>query len=129
RAVVAGQPCRDGAAVVEHDCGDFPGPDNLGPIVVGHPHIWRLHVCLLVHYRTAALAAPGPLCWLSRTSAAEPIGPGKRLLTSGCEHSEPAAGGLRFPAPTRPAPPVWVSPGAACGEARSGRRGRGRRSG
>ena len=46
RAFRAGQPGRDVAIVVENNGGDFPGPDDFGSLIIGHPHIWRVHVCL-----------------------------------------------------------------------------------
>src|SRR5580704_19573211 len=47
RAAVAGQPRGDVAVVVQAYRGDFPGPYDLGPLIVGHPQVWRLHACLL----------------------------------------------------------------------------------
>jgi hypothetical protein len=41
-----GQPRRDVAVVVEGDSGDFPGTEDLGAIIFGHPDVWSVHTCL-----------------------------------------------------------------------------------
>src|SRR6266566_3627824 len=49
------QPRRDVAVVVETDGGNFPGPDDLGCVILGHPDVWRLHTCLPpTNYRTSS---------------------------------------------------------------------------
>src|SRR5579859_7196595 len=39
RALPPNQACRDVAVIVESYLADIPCPDDVGPIVVGHPHI------------------------------------------------------------------------------------------